>query len=68
MIVNEVLKEKWRTQEKLAEEAGYDVRKYAEIVHQTVEQMVKKRGTKLKYSNRVPKKKLNLQGPIASVP
>nr|VFJ44841.1 MAG: hypothetical protein BECKFM1743C_GA0114222_100171 [Candidatus Kentron sp. FM]VFJ61173.1 MAG: hypothetical protein BECKFM1743A_GA0114220_102801 [Candidatus Kentron sp. FM]VFK11433.1 MAG: hypothetical protein BECKFM1743B_GA0114221_101821 [Candidatus Kentron sp. FM] len=36
MITSPILEEKYRVQRKLAEESGYDVRKYAESCHKIV--------------------------------
>lgn len=38
MITNELLEEKWRVQEKIAQKAGYDVKEYARSVHRIVEE------------------------------
>jgi len=56
MITNEILEEKWRTQKRMAEEAGYNVRKYARNVHRTVEKLVEEHGLKLRYAKRKPLK------------
>jgi hypothetical protein len=54
MPVNELLEEKWETQRKMAEKAGHDVKKLLDNAEETVEEMVKELGLKLKYANRTP--------------
>ena len=54
MITNELLREKWRTQELLAKEAGGDVKKYSKHIHNLFEKMVRERKMKVKYAKRKP--------------
>nr|VFK68190.1 MAG: hypothetical protein BECKUNK1418G_GA0071005_12118 [Candidatus Kentron sp. UNK]VFK73007.1 MAG: hypothetical protein BECKUNK1418H_GA0071006_115612 [Candidatus Kentron sp. UNK] len=52
MITSPILEEKYRVQRKLTEEAGYDVRKYAELCHKIAIDAAEKYGLTLKYGQR----------------
>jgi hypothetical protein len=52
MITNPVLEEKNRVQEELSEMAGYDVKKYSELVHRLFLQVQEQYGLKFKYADR----------------
>nr|VFJ89661.1 MAG: hypothetical protein BECKH772B_GA0070898_1000610 [Candidatus Kentron sp. H]VFJ96327.1 MAG: hypothetical protein BECKH772A_GA0070896_1010210 [Candidatus Kentron sp. H]VFK03688.1 MAG: hypothetical protein BECKH772C_GA0070978_1014010 [Candidatus Kentron sp. H] len=52
MITSPILEEKYRVQRKLSEEAGYDVRKYAELCHKIAVEAAAKYGLTLKYGRR----------------
>jgi len=52
MITNPVLEEKDRVQGELAEAAGYDVKKYSELVHRLFLEMQEQYGLKFKYADR----------------
>nr|VFJ69116.1 MAG: hypothetical protein BECKFM1743A_GA0114220_104994 [Candidatus Kentron sp. FM]VFJ69953.1 MAG: hypothetical protein BECKFM1743C_GA0114222_105384 [Candidatus Kentron sp. FM]VFK18192.1 MAG: hypothetical protein BECKFM1743B_GA0114221_105304 [Candidatus Kentron sp. FM] len=52
MITSPILEEKYRVQKKLSEEAGYDVRKYAELCHKIAVEAAAKYGLTLKYGQR----------------
>jgi hypothetical protein len=53
MITNPVLEEKDRVQGELAEAAGYDVKKYSELVHRLFLEMQEQYGLQFKYADRV---------------
>ena len=61
MISNLLLKEKWKTQERLAREANYDIKTYLDNIDSIVKKMVNEKGVKLKYSNRKPSVDTNSQ-------
>ena len=50
MIASVILEEKWRTQEKLAEKAGYDIKKYLANVDEIVRKMEIEKGSRFKYA------------------
>nr|VFJ99517.1 MAG: hypothetical protein BECKH772A_GA0070896_101649 [Candidatus Kentron sp. H]VFJ99794.1 MAG: hypothetical protein BECKH772B_GA0070898_101689 [Candidatus Kentron sp. H]VFK04124.1 MAG: hypothetical protein BECKH772C_GA0070978_101629 [Candidatus Kentron sp. H]VFK42448.1 MAG: hypothetical protein BECKSD772F_GA0070984_112210 [Candidatus Kentron sp. SD]VFK48249.1 MAG: hypothetical protein BECKSD772E_GA0070983_111811 [Candidatus Kentron sp. SD] len=52
MITSPILEEKYRVQEKLAEEAGYDVRKYTELCRKILAETEAEYGLKFKYGKR----------------
>jgi len=52
MITNKILEEKWKVQAEIALEANYDINKFAEIAHNTVQKMYQ--SGKLKYSKKRP--------------
>nr|VFK24380.1 MAG: hypothetical protein BECKMB1821G_GA0114241_100826 [Candidatus Kentron sp. MB] len=52
MITSPILEEKYRVQRKLSEEAGYDVRKYAELCHKILAETEAEYGLKFKYGQR----------------
>nr|VFK80613.1 MAG: hypothetical protein BECKSD772D_GA0070982_113311 [Candidatus Kentron sp. SD] len=52
MITSPILEEKYRVQKKLAEEAGYDVRKYTELCRKIVAEAEAEYGLKFKYGKR----------------
>nr|VFJ58457.1 MAG: hypothetical protein BECKDK2373C_GA0170839_106518 [Candidatus Kentron sp. DK] len=52
MITSPILEEKYRVQRKLTEEAGYDVRKYAELCHKIAVEAAAEYGLTLKYGRR----------------
>nr|VFK30696.1 MAG: hypothetical protein BECKMB1821G_GA0114241_106919 [Candidatus Kentron sp. MB]VFK34257.1 MAG: hypothetical protein BECKMB1821I_GA0114274_106618 [Candidatus Kentron sp. MB]VFK76617.1 MAG: hypothetical protein BECKMB1821H_GA0114242_106520 [Candidatus Kentron sp. MB] len=52
MMTSPILEEKYRIQKKLAEEAGYDVRKYAELCRKIVAETEAEYGLKFKYGER----------------
>lgn len=54
MIKSELLEEKWRTQRKMAEEAGYDIKKMLDNAEKIVQEMVEKQGIKLRYAKLQP--------------
>nr|VFK13906.1 MAG: hypothetical protein BECKLPF1236B_GA0070989_105321 [Candidatus Kentron sp. LPFa]VFK66197.1 MAG: hypothetical protein BECKUNK1418G_GA0071005_108216 [Candidatus Kentron sp. UNK]VFK71808.1 MAG: hypothetical protein BECKUNK1418H_GA0071006_108216 [Candidatus Kentron sp. UNK] len=52
MITSPILQEKYRVQRKLAEEAGYDVRKHFELCRKIVAETEAEYGLKFKYGKR----------------
>jgi hypothetical protein len=56
MIASVILEEKWRTQERMAEKAGYDLKKYLDNVERIVKKMEKEKGSGFKYAKLRPAK------------
>lgn len=54
MNKNELLEEKWKTQKKMASKANYRTKKILDNAEQTVNEMVKKYGLKLRYAKIKP--------------
>nr|VFJ89631.1 MAG: hypothetical protein BECKH772B_GA0070898_100064 [Candidatus Kentron sp. H]VFJ96309.1 MAG: hypothetical protein BECKH772A_GA0070896_101024 [Candidatus Kentron sp. H]VFK03674.1 MAG: hypothetical protein BECKH772C_GA0070978_101404 [Candidatus Kentron sp. H] len=52
MITSLILEEKYRVQRKLADETGYDVRRYTELCHKIALEAAEKYGLTLKYGRR----------------
>jgi hypothetical protein len=50
MTTNHILETKYKVQKQLAEEAGYNMRKYVENTHKAVREIEKEYGIKLKYA------------------
>lgn len=54
MFESELLEEKWRTQRKMAERAGYDIKKMLDNAEKVVDEMIKEHGVTLKYADLTP--------------
>jgi hypothetical protein len=54
MITNELLEEKWRVQQKLAEIAGYNIKEMLDNAEKTVKEIQEKYGYKIIISKRKP--------------
>ena len=52
MYKDPILKEKWKTQKRLAKEANYDIQKLIDNAKKNVSEMAKGLNIKLKISNR----------------
>jgi hypothetical protein len=52
MISNELLEEKWRVQQKLAEIAGYNIKEMLDNAENTVQEIQEKYGFKVIFSKR----------------
>ena len=52
MYSDPILKEKWKTQKRLAKEADYNIQKLIENANKNVSELVKKLNIKLKISKR----------------
>ncbi len=55
MMTNHLLEDKYRVQRQLAEEAGYDARKYHENIHKEALELQQREGVKLRYIEREPR-------------
>ena len=62
MITNHLLEDKYRVQRQLAEEAGYNARKYHENLHKEALELQQSKGIKLKYIEREPRGMLSDNG------
>jgi hypothetical protein len=51
MITNHLLEETYRTQKRLVEESGYDMKKHSEIIRQMALDAQEKYGIQLKYGH-----------------
>ncbi len=55
MMTNHLLEDKYRVQRQLAEEAGYNVRRYHENLHKEALEVQRREGIKLRYIEREPR-------------
>ncbi len=56
MIANELLAEKWKTQEKLAKIVGYSIKKMLDNAEKMLQELQEKYGFKIKKTKRKPDK------------